>query len=152
MLVQLNFPTYDFRISDIEGKTYIFDIIRKKYVMLTPEEWVRQHIVKFLIDNQYPISLISVEKQIKVNHLKKRFDVLVFNKLTTPVMLIECKAPDIKLTQESLNQIALYNTQFKVDYLFISNGIQHLICKFNKEQNKYFAVDSIPTWNNLNNI
>ena len=135
--MQLNFPEYDFKISDFDGKSYIFDIIRKKNVVLSPEEWVRQHIVKFLIENNYPPSLISVERQIKFNQLKKRFDILVYDNQAKPLMLIECKAP------------ALYNNQFKVDYLFISNGLTHLICRFDKELNKYFPLKNFPSWNSL---
>lgn len=147
--MQLNFPAFDFKISDIDGKSYIFDIIRKKNVLLTPEEWVRQHIVRFLIENNYPPSLISVERQIKFNQLKKRFDILVYNNQAKPILLIECKAPEVKLCQETLNQIALYNTQFKVDYLFISNGLKHLICMYDKDLNKYIALENFPNWNSL---
>lgn len=147
--MQLNFPAYDFKISEMDGKSYIFDIIRKKNVVLTPEEWVRQHIIRFLIENEYPQSLISVERQIVFNKLKKRFDILVYNNNATPLMLIECKAPDVKLSQETLNQIALYNTQFKVDYLFISNGLKHLICRYDKELNKFTALENFPSWNSL---
>ncbi len=147
--MQLNFPVYDFKITDKDGKNYIFDIIRKKNVVLTPEEWVRQHIVRFLIENDYPPSLISVERQITFNQLKKRFDILVYNNQAAPIMLIECKSPEVKLSQETLNQIALYNTQFKVDYLFISNGLKHLICRYDKDTNKYKAVENFPIWNSL---
>lgn len=147
--MQLNFPAYDFKITDINGKNYIFDIIRKKNLVLTPEEWVRQHIVWFLIENNYPPSLISIERQITFNQLKKRFDILVYNNQAAPIMLIECKAPEVKLSQETLNQIALYNTQFKVDYLFISNGLKHLICRYDKGLNKYIALEKFPDWNSL---
>lgn len=147
--MQLNFPAYDFKITDIDGKNYIFDIIRKKNLVLTPEEWVRQHIVRFLIENNYPPSLISIERQITFNQLKKRFDILVYNNQAAPIMLIECKAPEVKLSQETLNQIALYNTQFKVDYLFISNGLKHLICRYDKGLNKYIALEKFPDWNSL---
>lgn len=147
--MQLNFPAYDFKITDINGKNYIFDIIRKKNLVLTPEEWVRQHIVRFLIENNYPPSLISIERQITFNQLKKRFDILVYNNQAAPIMLIECKAPEVKLSQETLNQIALYNTQFKVDYLFISNGLKHLICRYDKGLNKYIALEKFPDWNSL---
>jgi hypothetical protein len=147
--MQLNFPAYDFKISEGDGKSYIFDIIRKKNVVLIPEEWVRQHIIKFLIENNYPASLISVERQLKFNQLKKRFDILVYDNQAKPIMLIECKAPDVKLSQETLNQIALYNTQFKVDYLFISNGLTHLIYRFDKELKKYYPLKNFPNWNSL---
>ncbi len=144
--MQLNFPTYIFDVIEREGKTQIFDNIRKKYVALTPEEWVRQHVIKYLAEQQIPLSLISVEREIKVNTLRKRFDILVYNNNAKPCMLIECKAPEVKLTQHVLNQIALYNSQFNVAYLYISNGLQHIVCKFDYSKKKYIAIKIFPTW------
>jgi hypothetical protein len=125
--MQLNFPAYDFKISEGDGKSYIFDIIRKKNVVLIPEEWVRQHIIKFLIENNYPASLISVERQLKFNQLKKRFDILVYDNQAKPIMLIECKAPHIDISLSTLQQISQYQKIQKAEYLVITNGLSNII-------------------------
>ena len=130
----LNFPAYSFRLSKLNEREFIFDPIRKKEVVLTPEEWVRQHVIAFFSETQkYPVSLIAVEREIKFNQLKKRFDVLLFNKKGEPEMLVECKAPEVKLSSETLFQIATYNMVFKVPFLFVSNGLSHLLFQLNEE-------------------
>jgi len=108
----LNLPTYNFKLKNSQNKTLIFDKLRKKYVVLTPEEWVRQHFVHFLIDQKkYPETLIAIEKQLTINNLKKRTDILIFNSDGKPEVVIECKAPSIKISQKTFDQIARYNLQ-----------------------------------------
>jgi hypothetical protein len=140
----LNFPVYEFKLFREEEKEYIFDPIRKKKVVLTPEEWVRQHVLAFLVQTKgYPVSLIAVERMITFNQLKKRFDVLVFNKQGKPEILIECKAPEVNLSNETLFQISTYNMVFKVPYLFVSNGMKHLLFQLNESGN-YISIETFP--------
>jgi len=144
---KLNFPSYSFRLKSSENKTLIFDIIRKKYVVLTPEEWVRQHVVLFLIEEKkYPISLIAVEKQLKINSLLKRTDILVFNTKGTPEILIECKAPSVAISQATFDQIARYNLTAQSNYLMVSNGLNHYFCQIDKENETYVFLKEIPNY------
>ncbi len=141
----LNFPTYNFKVKTEENANYVFDIIRKKYVLVTPEEWVRQHLLWYLIhEKKYPASLISVEKGLEVNGLKKRFDLLVYDNLGKPLLLTECKSPNIKLTQQVFDQIANYNMKFKVKQLLVTNGLQHVMCIFKNDFSSYIFVNEIP--------
>ena len=141
---ELNFPAYQFQLNRVEEKSYIFDPIRKKWVVLTPEEWVRQHLILFLVQTKkYPASLLAVERLITFNKLKKRFDLLLFNKTGKPEMLIECKAPEVNLSKETLFQIATYNMVFKLPYLFISNGLNHLLFQLSEEGN-YVRTQEMP--------
>jgi hypothetical protein len=143
----LNFPTYKFKLKSSENKQYIFDVIRKKYVVLTPEEWVRQHTVHFLYAvKKYPHSIIAVEKQLEVNKLKKRFDILVFNKSGLPELIVECKSPDTKLSQDSFDQIARYNLSLNANYLMVTNGLQHYFCKLDHENERYVFLKEIPNY------
>ena len=143
----LNFPTYKFKLKSSENKQYIFDVIRKKYVVLTPEEWVRQHTVIFLTDQKkYPKSLIAIEKQLEVNKLKKRTDILVFNTNGQPELIVECKAPTIKLTQASFDQIARYNLKLEANYLVVTNGLQHYFCKLDHQNERYIFLKEIPDY------
>lgn len=143
----LNLPTYQFKIKSNENKRFIFDIIRKKYVVLTPEEWVRQHIVYFLIyEKKYPKSLIAVEKQLIVNKLKKRFDILVFNANGLADIIVECKAPSVKITQDAFDQIAQYNLKLNANYLTVSNGLQHYFCKLDHENEQYTFLKDMPNY------
>jgi len=140
----LNFPAYEFRVKQKENKYLIFDPIRKKDIVLTPEEWVRQHVLAFLVQTKlYPASLIAVERALTYNHLKKRFDVLLYNKLGKPEMLIECKAPEVNLSEETLFQIATYNLVFRVPNLFISNGLNHFLFSLN-ENGIYMPTEVFP--------
>ena len=123
---QLNFPSFDFQIISESGETKIFDTIRKKYVQLTPEEWVRQHVVRYLIENKgYPQMLIQVEGSIKVGKMNKRCDVIAYNKQMQPILLVECKRSDVELTQEVFDQIFRYNLRLGVSKMFVTNGIKH---------------------------
>lgn len=147
-MLQLNFPVYEFRFKNSENKVRIFDVIRKKFVVLQPEEWVRQHLVHYLIsEKKYPPSLINVEKQLHINGLKKRYDVVVFNSDGSIEILAECKAPEIAINQSTFNQIALYNMNLKANYLMVTNGLEHFYCKMNFEQEKYTFLKDIPDFN-----
>lgn len=142
---QLQFPTYDFRFKNSENKVRIFDVIRKKFVLLQPEEWVRQHLVHYLIHaKKYPKSLINVEKQLNVNGQKKRYDIVVFNADASIAVLCECKAPEIKIDQTTFDQIARYNMSLKANYLMVTNGLQHFYCKMDFEEEKYRFLKDIP--------
>ncbi len=144
-MLPLNFPYCKFRFKNSENKVQIFDIIRKKFVILQPEEWVRQHLVHYLIlSKKYPKSLINVEKQLHINGLKKRYDVVVFNTDGSINILLECKAPEIKIDQNTFNQIARYNLKLNADYLMVTNGLDHFYCKMDFEKEKYTFLRDIP--------
>tara|TARA_B100000787_G_scaffold30665_2_gene20557 strand:- start:15669 stop:16109 length:441 start_codon:yes stop_codon:yes gene_type:complete len=144
---ELNFPSYAFRLKSSENKTLIFDIIRKKYVILTPEEWVRQHVVLFLMnEKKYPISLISVEKQLKINSIVKRTDIIVFNNKGTPEILIECKAPSVSISQDTFDQVARYNLTAKSSYIMVTNGLNHYFCQIDAKNETYVFLKDIPNY------
>ncbi len=141
----LNFPKYSFRIKSSENRLHIFDVIRKKFVLLQPEEWVRQHTIHFLLETKkYPKSLINVEKQLVVNQLKKRYDIVVFKPNGDIQILVECKAPDVKVSQTAFDQIAQYNYLLKSNYLMVTNGIDHFYCETDIENEKYRFLKEIP--------
>ncbi len=142
---QLNVPPVDFRFKNSENKTYIFDIIRKKFVVLQPEEWVRQHLVHYLIYHKnYPKSHINVEKKLEVNQMTRRYDIVVFDKSGGIELLVECKAPSVAITQEVFDQIARYNLSLKSNYLMVSNGLKHYYCQINYKEEKYSFIPEIP--------
>lgn len=144
----LNLPTYNFKLKNSENKTLIFDKLRKKYTVLTPEEWVRQHFVNFLIEEKnYPISLIALEKQLVINNKKKRTDILIFNKEGNHHIIVECKAPSIKITQDTFDQIARYNLKLKADFLIVTNGLEHFFCKMDFEKETYIFLKDVPNYN-----
>lgn len=143
----LNLPSYSFKLKESSGKVQILDELRKKYVVLTPEEWVRQHIVQYLIqEKKYPSSLIAVEIGLKYNQLQKRADVLVYDRQGAPLLLVECKAPEVKITQDVFHQIAVYNMSFKVKYLLVTNGMDHFICEMDYTTNSYQFLKEIPVF------
>jgi hypothetical protein len=144
---KLNLPTYNFKLKSNENKTLIFDIIRKKYMVLTPEEWVRQHFVAFLMEEKkYPTSLIAIEKQLIINNRKKRTDILIFNSEGKPDIIVECKAPKIKITQNTFDQIARYNLKLKANFLVVTNGLEHFYCKMDFENKSYIFLKEIPNY------
>lgn len=144
-MLSLNFPRYSFRFKSSENKQQIFDIIRKKFVSLLPEEWVRQHVIHFLtIDKKYPTSLINVEKTLSLNGLKKRYDVVVYNPDGSIHILVECKSPNITISQVVFDQIARYNLKMQAEYLIVTNGLDHFYCKMNYEEEKYSFLRQIP--------
>ena len=141
----LNFPTYSFRFKNSENKVSIFDSIRKKFILLTPEEWVRQNVVEFLlIEKKYPKSLINVEKTVKVNGMNKRYDVVVFNSDGSIFLLIECKAPEVIVDQKTFDQIARYNLILNAQYLMVTNGLNHYFCEMDFENEKYRFLKELP--------
>lgn len=131
-MTQVHFDEYPFRIESRNNSKCIFDIVRKKLVTLTPEEWVRQHVLHYLAANQYPLSHIAVERGIVLNGLRKRFDIVVFDKNSAPAMIVECKAPEETLNEKVFEQIARYNLSLKVNYLWVTNGANNYCCKLNK--------------------
>ena len=144
---KLNFPEYQFRFKSSENKVSIFDQIRKKFIILTPEEWVRQHTIHFLIkQKEYPESLINVEKLIKINDLKKRYDIVIFNPDGSIYLIVECKSPDVKISQEVFDQIARYNLTLQAEYLMITNGISHYYCQMDYNHKKYTFLRDIPDY------
>ncbi len=144
---QLNFPDYDFRIAQTQGRDEIFDPVRRKNVALTPEEWVRQHTIQYLsVDLGYPLSLIAVEGGLTLNELKKRFDLLVYNTTGEPMLLVECKAPGVKITQAVFDQAARYNMAFKVGLLFVTNGMAHFCCQIDHNTGEITFLQSIPQY------
>ena len=146
---KLNFPTYSFRFKNSENKVSIFDEIRKKFILLTPEEWVRQHVVQFLLqDKKYPKSYINVEKLIKINNLSKRYDGVVFQPNGEIFLLIECKAPEVPISQQTFDQIARYNLVLKAKYLMVTNGLNHYFCQMDFENEKYVFLRELPEYSN----
>ena len=142
---KLNFPELKFSIKIKENKPYIFDPIRKKWVVLTPEEWVRQHCIKFLVKiKNIPVGLIQVEKKLNLNRVLKRYDIVVYKRNKTIAILIECKAPSIQLTQKTFDQIARYNILLKSEYLMLTNGINHFFCQMDYEKGKYLFLPDLP--------
>tara|TARA_R110002167_G_scaffold237673_4_gene442854 strand:- start:4439 stop:4885 length:447 start_codon:yes stop_codon:yes gene_type:complete len=141
----LNFPAYGFRFKSSENNVRIFDVIRKKFVVLQPEEWVRQHVVHHLMtDRHYPKSLINVEKQLTLNSINKRYDIVIYNPDGSIHLLVECKAPTIQIDQPVFDQIARYNMQLKATYLMVTNGLQHFYCKMDYREEKYTFLKDVP--------
>ena len=144
---QLNFPAYNFRFKNSENKVAVFDQIRKRFVLLSPEEWVRQHVVRFLLEEKnYPLSHINVEKLLKVNGLTKRYDVVVFNPDGTIHILVECKAPQIKVSQHTFDQIARYNLTLNASYLMVTNGFNHYFCQMDFANEQYNFLQELPAF------
>lgn len=143
--MRLNFPeNYQFRLKQKEEIPYIFCSVRKKWLLLTPEEWVRQHIIHYLIETKkYSKSAINSEIIVEMNGMKKRADVVVFKK-ETPFLIVECKAPSIPITQETFDQIARYNLQLNADFLMVSNGLEHYYCQMDFENQRYIFLPELP--------
>ena len=144
-MYKLNFPLYQIPLKNKENKTLVFDSIRKKWLKLVPEEWVRLNCIEFLInEKKISKSIISVEKEFKLNNLKKRFDIVVFNKKGEIYLLVECKAPNVKISQSVFNQITKYNLVLKSKFLMISNGINHYFFSMNFESQKIEFLKELP--------
>jgi|LZCG01.1.fsa_nt_gb hypothetical protein len=147
---QLNFPAYDFRITDRDGKASIFDFVRKKYLVLTPEEWVRQHAMRFLAETGHvPQNLMVVEKAFKVGRITKRFDGAVFDRQGRLLMLVECKAPNVLINQKAIDQAFRYNLALKAGYLFITNGLKHFMLKIDYENHQYEYLEGLPDYETM---
>lgn len=146
----LNLPPYAIKIQEQDGKRTIFDFLRRKYVALTPEEWVRQHFVHFLTEHKdYPAGLLANEVELTIGDKRLRCDSLLYNKEMKPQMIIEYKAPHITLTQRVFDQITAYNLLLRVDYLIVSNGLQHICCRMDYTNNAYHFLKEIPNYKEL---
>ena len=149
-MLPLNLPPFNAKINVSNGKKMIFDVIRKKYVALTPEEWVRQHLINYLINNKgYPKNLLANEVMIKLNNTIKRCDTVLYRRDLSAQMVIEYKAPHVKISQTTFNQIMRYNMVLKVNYLIVSNGLQHYCCKIDYQQQSYSFLSDIPDYQSL---
>ena len=147
---QLNLPEYQFRLKQTEKGYFVLDNFRKRFVKLTPEEWVRQNFLRFLTDNKhFPSALIAVEKQLTMNGMKKRCDAILYDIQANPVMIIEFKATNVLITQEVFDQVAVYNSKLNVKYFMISNGFEHYCCKVNPENSSYSFFEGIPDYSML---
>ena len=149
-MFRLNLPQYEIKISEKDGKRMIFDFLRRKYVALTPEEWVRQHFTHYLVEHKgYPKGLLGNEIELQIGAKRLRCDSILYNKVAQPQMIIEYKAPTVPLQQKVFDQISAYNLLLRVDYLIISNGLQHFCCKMDYEHQKYLFLSDIPDYKNL---
>ena len=149
----LNLPTYSFKIKSELQRKLIFDSIRKKYIVLTPEEWVRQNFIRYLVDEKgFPASLIAVEKKVDVNLLPQRSDIVLYNGNAKPVMIVECKATKVKITQEVFNQIARYNMKLRVPFLVVTNGQQHYCCQMDYEKQSFRFLPNIPNYSTIKDL
>lgn len=149
-MLSLNLPAFDIKIDVRNGKSFIFDTIRKRYVALTPEEWVRQHFVHFLIDHKgYPQALLANEVMVKLNATTKRCDTVLYRRNLSARMIIEYKAPHVEITQPVFDQISRYNMVLKVDYLIVSNGMQHYCCLMDYNNQTYTFLKDIPDYHKL---
>ena len=149
-MVQLNLPPFDIKVSGTKQHPQIFDILRRKYIALTPEEWVRQHFVHFLIEHKgYPAALLANEIQLKCGDKTLRADSVLYSRELRPRMIIEYKAPHITLTQKVFDQISAYNLLLHVDFLVVSNGLQHYICKMDYDGKKYLYLEELPDYSNI---
>ena len=144
---QLNLPNTILKTKLVEGTTQVFDTVRKKYFKLTPEEWVRQNFIHYLnIEKNYPMGLMGVEKMVKYNALKTRADIVLYTTEGKAKMIVGCKAPNVKITQDTFNQIAKYNFKLKVPFLVVTNGMQHFCCKMDYEKNTNCFLEEIPEY------
>lgn len=149
-MLQLNLPQYSFRIKKQNEKLVIFDSQRKRYVALTPEEWVRQNFIRFLIEEKgYPAAYLAIEKQLDINGMKKRCDAILYNEHAQPFLIIELKAPNVAISQSTFDQVAVYNAKLRVDFFIISNGIEHFCCKVNPETARYEFFAEIPNFHQI---
>lgn len=150
MFTRLNLPTYSFRIKDDREKQLIFDDVRKKFLVLTPEEWVRQNFIRFLIEAKgFSASLMAIETGLKINQNQFRADLLVYNREGKPLLVVEFKAPHVKISQDAFDQIARYNMEFKVPYLIVSNGLNHFCCQVDFESESYSYLKDIPEFSEI---
>ena len=149
-MTRLNLPPFEIKLRGTKAQPQIFDILRKKYIALTPEEWVRQHFVHFLVEHKgYPAALMANEIQLKVGEKTLRADSVLYSRDLKPRIIIEYKAPHIPITQKVFDQISIYNMLLHVDYLVVSNGLQHYICKMDYNDKKYLFLEDIPDYEEL---
>ncbi|MCU0370962.1 MAG: type I restriction enzyme HsdR N-terminal domain-containing protein [Bacteroidales bacterium] len=149
-MISLNFPEYDFRIAEKNGKRSIFDPVRKKYVALTPEEWVRQHVIRYLAEEKkVPLSLIRAESEIRLYQTRKRFDLAVYDRNGQAVAVVECKATNVRVTQEVLDQAVRYNLARRVKYLMLTTGLQHVFCRMDMNDGSISLIQDLPEYPDL---
>jgi hypothetical protein len=147
---QLNLPTFDIHLGGTRQRPQIFDILRRRFVALTPEEWVRQHFVHFLVEHKnYPSALLANEVQLRVGDKSLRADSVLYSRQLKPRMIMEYKAPNIPITEKVFSQIAAYNLLLHVDYLVVSNGMEHYACRMDYENKKCLHLDSIPDYSEI---
>ena len=145
--MQLNLPEYEINVAEKDGKQQIFDFLRRKFVAMTPEEWVRQHFVHFLVEHKgYPKGLLVNETELRIGDKRLRCDTVLYNKNMQPQMIFEYKAPQIQIQQKTFDQIAVYNLLLHADYLVVSNGIQHYCCQMDYENRSYRFLTEIPEY------
>jgi hypothetical protein len=150
LLLPLRLPPYRFKITDQNGQLTLFDVIRKKNIVITPEEWVRQHFVQYLINQKrYPKILIKLEGGHKLHGMAKRSDIIVFNSAGEKILLVECKAPSVPIDQKTFDQVARYNMVHKVNLLAVTNGLQHYYCRIDFEKQDYKFIEELPGYNEL---
>ena len=146
-MTSLNLPPFAHQVQQQAGKTTIFDTIRKKYVVLTPEEWVRQHFIHYLIRHlSYPRTLISVEAGLRYNQMLRRSDVVVYDRDGNPFMVIECKAPTVLLSPKVFEQVAVYNQPLRAEYITVTNGLDHYCCRMDYAAGSYAFVEALPEY------
>ena len=149
-MYELNLPKYGIKIANENGHLTIFDVLRRKYVALTPEEWVRQHFVHYLIGHKgYPLTLMANEIQLAIGNKKLRCDSVLYDRSLKPRMIIEYKAPTVNITQKVFDQITVYNMLLHVDYLVVSNGIKHYCCQMDYDNQKYLFLEDIPDYQEI---
>lgn len=149
-MVSLNLPKFDVKVSVQNGKPAIFDRLRRKYVAITPEEWVRQHFVNYLLsEKEYPENLIANEIGIKLNNTQKRCDTVIYDHQLSPLVIVEYKAPSVEITMNVFDQIVRYNMALKANYLIVSNGLRHFCCKIDYEKGNYSFLEEIPNYSKL---
>ena len=147
---ELNLPPFELKIRKQNNKSYVFDRLRKQFTRLTPEEYVRQHFINYLIEyKNYPEALMANEVAIEVGNLKKRCDTVLYDRFMNPVLVVEYKSPAIKITQETFDQVVIYNTTLQVPWLIVSNGLQHFCCKIDYEKGSYRFISEIPSYQDL---
>ena len=147
---QLSLPVFDIKIKQEAGATMVFDQIRKKYVVLTPEEWVRQHCIHYLVEEKYfPAGRMLLEREIRVNSLSRRVDLAVCDADGRILLLVECKAPEVPLNQEVFDQVARYNLPSRAACLMLTNGVQHIYCQIDYDTGKYLFLKELPDYNQL---
>ncbi|WP_214071652.1 type I restriction enzyme HsdR N-terminal domain-containing protein [Mucilaginibacter sp. dw_454] len=150
MLQPLNLPPYAFKITEQDGQLSLFDEIRKRNIIITPEEWVRQHFVQYLIGHKnYPKSLLKLEGGHKLYGKQRRSDIIAFNSAGEKVLIVECKAPSVAIDQKVFDQVARYNMVHKIGLLAVTNGLQHFYCRINFDQNNYEFIKELPEYQKI---
>jgi len=150
MFTPLNLPKASLQLTKSDGKVFVWDVFRKKKLQLTPEEWVRQHFLHFLVNKKrVPKGLIASEYNIEVNKLNRRCDGVLFNRNSKPIAIIECKAPDVKLSENTFYQIAQYNFKLRVDWLILTNGLDTIVAKVNSKTNKIDYLEEVPCFDQM---